>query len=755
MFLNNQNNSDPVRQSLEEPNKIIALNSNNFNDDDEIDLSEITRIIRRRGLAILVTTIALGGALSSWVLLKPSVYEAKFQLLVEPLNKKNQSLEALTQIVPESVTLGDSGLDYESQIDVLKSPLVMNPIIEKIKSRYSDLDIEDFMGNLKLQQSGKTKIIDVAYRDLSEEKILFVLKQVMQGYLDYQAEELITSLRQAQVFVDKQIDRVQQDVSLLESQLVNFQQNNNLIDPSTQNTVLAEQNKFLLQEVESVQNELKAKTQLAQDLRNQLDLTPEQGVIVSRLNQEKNYAKLIAQIKEIESKIALETIKLGAQHPTLTTLTAQKEKLIALLNQETQQILGYRSANLSLNFLTSISNNVEMIQEFLKVNNEVEALRAKEQGLRESQAKFNQQINRLSTTNKEYVQIQRELKTNNESLSRLLALKENLQIEVAKQTAPWKLLTPIDEELIEDVSGRTKKIALITIASLFMGVVVGFLLDKLDSTFHSVEELQSTIELPILGIIPYNKQLDIVMKKKTAKQKKSPVVNFNFGKPQKENNDDNIINLDAYFSLYTNINLLGSDTAIRSIVIAAAEASEGKSSTSVSLGKAVAMLGKKVLIVDVDMRKPKSHVYLGLKNKVGLSNFIADDIPLEEVIQSSDLDNLYFISAGVKAPNPTRSISSHKMQTLMKTLREQFDFIIYDTPPLMGFSDAKILTPFTDGLVYVIGLGKTYRQNVQRVLYDLQLSRLSILGMIANGLKNYVKGDYGYGYYDYSRYYQD
>ncbi|MGI0483711.1 GumC family protein, partial [Geminocystis sp. CENA526] len=488
---------DNLGQLVQEPKQIISLNSNNF-DDDEIDIGQILSIIKRRGSVIIGTTITLAGLLSSWILVKPPVYQGTFQLLVEPLNKNNQQLDALTQIVPQN-NWRDSGLDYESQINVLTSPVVINPILENIKIRYPDIEIDDIAGRIEIKQSGQTKIIDIAYTDESEEKILFVLKQLMEGYLNYQSDELTTSVRQAQVFVDEQIKRVQQDVFILESQLESFQQTNNLIDPNTENSVLAGQSKFLLEQVESVQNELKAKTQLAQDLKNQLDLTPEQGVIVSRLNQEKNYAKLISQIKDIESKIALETIKLGSQHPTLTTLTAQKEELITLLNQETQQILGYRSANLSLDFLTSVSNNTEMIQKFLNTNNEVEALKAKERGLQESWEKLNQQINRLSTTNKEYYQIQRELRTNNESLTRLLALKENLQIEVAKQTAPWKLLTPINEDLIEDVSGRTRKIALIIIASLFVGVSVGFLIDKLDSVFHSVEELQNTIELPCLG----------------------------------------------------------------------------------------------------------------------------------------------------------------------------------------------------------------------------------------------------------------
>ncbi|BAQ64495.1 tyrosine-protein kinase EpsD [Geminocystis sp. NIES-3709] len=630
----------------------------------------------------------------------------------------------------------------------------MDPIFQDIKSRYPDLTKGDLIQNLTLQRAVKTKILQVGYKDESEEKILFILNNLMTGYLDYQAKEYISNLSQAQEFTEEQINRVIQEVALLESQLESFQKEKNLIDPATQNNVLAQQSEFLNKEIEDTEIQLDGMTQLAKNLQSQLDLTPEEGVIVTRLNQEQNYSKLISQIKDIESQIALESIRLGEQHPTLRSLNAKKQELVSLLYNETRKILGPKAENLSLDFLTSISNNLAITQKFFDTNSEIAVLKAKRDSLNDANQKFNKEINVLSTTNKEYYQIQRELKTANDSLNRLLALNENLQIEVAKQASPWKLLTPINDSLIKDISGTARKIGLIAFGSLCVGGLIGLLVDKLDSAFHSVEELQNTLDLPCLGIIPYNSKLELMSKRQTGKLKKGT---FKFAQKSSEekNDQDEIINLDSYISLYTNINLLSSDTSIRSIVIGAAEASEGKSTTSIYLARAAAMLGKRVLVVDVDMRKPKVHQYLGLKNTTGLSNLIADDVPINDAIQESKIENLSIISAGSKPPNPTRIISSQKMQTLMKTLRQNFDFVIYDTPPLMGFSDAKILIPFTEGLVFIVGLGKTHRPNVKRVINDLQMSKMSVLGMVANGVKNYMGGYYGYGYYDYNQYYKE
>lgn len=766
MFLNNPNNPETIPPQNQEPNKLIYLNSPNSSDDeDEIDLGELFRLLRRRGLIIIGTTVALTTVLSSWILSKPPVYQGKFKLLVEPLNTDSSELNFLKDVAGGNLKTKE--LDYQSQIDVLKSPLVMSPIIKNIQSRYPEINYivkeekEDEIKNdkteeekkkqslitkLDITQSGETKIIEVSYQDKSEEKILFVLNQIMKGYLDYQATEYISNLSQAINFSEDQISRVRQEVAILESQLENFQKTNDLINPDTQNQILAGQAKFLSQEIENVQTELAGITTLANELQNKLDLTPEQGVIVARLNQEPNYAKLITQIKDTETQIGLESVRLGSQHPIIKTLTAKKQELISLLNQETTKILGSKGANLSLDFLTSISSNEQVIQEFFATNNKIEVLKAREKGLNEAWERLNQQVNVLSTTNKQYYQIQRELTTASESLNRLLALNENLQIEVAKQSSPWKLLTPIDETMISDVSGTTRKLALIGIASLFCGTMLGFLIDKLDSAFHSVDDIKRSVDLPPLAIIPYNKNLELLTNKKAGSNR------FNFGKGIFADKES-LIHLDAYFSLYTNINLLSSDISIRSVVIAAADASEGKSTTSVFLAKAAAQLGKKVLIVDLDMRKPKVHSYLGLKNKIGLTNLIVDDSPLEKVIQETDQENLFVITAGSKPPNPTRILASHKMQTLMTTLKKDFDFVIYDTPPLMGFSDAKIVTPSTDGIVLVVRLDKTHRPTVQQAIHDLQISKLPVLGLVINGVKRYTGGYYGY--YSYSSYYKE
>jgi uncharacterized protein involved in exopolysaccharide biosynthesis len=139
MFLNNPNNPETIPPQNQEPNKLIYLNSPNSSDDeDEIDLGELLRLIRRRGLIIIGTTVALTTVLSSWILSKPPVYQGSFKLLVEPLNADSSQLNFLNDVAGGGLKTKE--LDYESQIDVLKSPLVMSPIVKNIQSRYPEIN---------------------------------------------------------------------------------------------------------------------------------------------------------------------------------------------------------------------------------------------------------------------------------------------------------------------------------------------------------------------------------------------------------------------------------------------------------------------------------------------------------------------------------------------------------------------------------------------------------------------------------------
>ncbi|WP_017292813.1 GumC family protein [Geminocystis herdmanii] len=743
MFLKNSTNSHSLISENSELNPPIYINSQNTIDDEEIDLGELFKILQRRSLIIIGTTITLTSILTTWILSKPPVYTGTVRMQVESVTTEGSGLGGLAGLAAAGGGAGRAalrgGLDYESLTSILKSPFVMDSIVQDIQKKYPEIiylpnpnkDLEELeqkevlSENLNVQQPGLTKTLSISYQSDSPEKILDILNEIVDGYLAFQAKESVQNPTQQLEFTIEQISRLRQRVAGLESQVESFQKKNNLISPDALGSTLNAQVTFLNQEKNRALVESRGIRKLASQLEQKLDLTPEEGVIVARLNREPYYLKLVNQIKDTESKIATEGVRFGFEHPTIKKLEAEKDELIVLLELETQRVLGKPYKNLPLDFFTSFSNNQQVTQQFFDTNNQIEVLEARQQSIDEAQKILTQEINNLSTTQKEFIQLQRELRIATENLTRLLALRENLEIEVARQFSPWRLLTPIDENIIQNTSGKKKQIALVGIGSLFLGTMLGFVVDKLDSKLYSSKDVKNMVNLPVLITIPANKKL-FSLTPQQFMQKESMVLRGLL------TDNSKTFNLDHYFSLYSNINALSLDRTVSSITIGTVDAKQGQSIISIYLAKAATMIGKKVLLVDMNLREPKLHSYLGLENKAGISDIIFNDIPLNEVIQTSKLDNLFLLTAGSQINNPVGILSSPKMANLTKTFKQDFDFVIYNTPPLAEFSDGKIVTPLTEGLVMIIGLGKTNRNNLEKVMNDLQISKLPVLGMVIN-----------------------
>jgi capsular exopolysaccharide synthesis family protein len=342
-------------------------------------------------------------------------------------------------------------------------------------------------------------------------------------------------------------------------------------------------------------------------------------------------------------------------------------------------------------------------------------------------------------------------------LSRFLAVQEKLQIEESQKTPAWQKLSEPQKPQSPISPNVPRGLVLAGIAGLLAGAGAGFLAEKLDKVFHSPDELKESSGLPILGTIPFTKEL----KKRSADASASLM-------PDEENREIRFKGrsygynsspfLESFRTLHTNLQFISPDQPIRSLVISSSTPADGKSTVTTYLAQAAAAMGLRVLLVDADLRRPRIHETTDLPNVWGLSNVISSEINVDDVIQrcslgaatlSSTEDNLFVLTAGQIPPDPTRRLASKKMRSLVERLQEEFDLVIYDTPPLLGLADARILAAHTDGIALVVGLGKTDRSVFTEVLYGLKTSRARVLGLIANGVKNYTTSSYD----QYLRYY--
>jgi len=194
--------------------------------------------------------------------------------------------------------------------------------------------------------------------------------------------------------------------------------------------------------------------------------------------------------------------------------------------------------------------------------------------------------------------------------------------------------------------------------------------------------------------------------------------------------------IEAFHYLYTNIQLLSAEQPISSLTITSTVKGEGKSTVAVYLAKTAAAVGKRVLLVDANMRFPQLHTYLGVSNIRGLSNTLTSDLSLNEAIQRlPDDENLFVLTAGSIPPDPIKLLSSRKMHYLMEQFLALFDLVIYDTPPLIDVADGHLLASQTNGTVLIVKIEKTDRGMVSQALDQLNIADLRVFGVVANGIK--------------------
>ncbi|WP_243293030.1 CpsD/CapB family tyrosine-protein kinase [Bacillus sp. FJAT-47783] len=193
---------------------------------------------------------------------------------------------------------------------------------------------------------------------------------------------------------------------------------------------------------------------------------------------------------------------------------------------------------------------------------------------------------------------------------------------------------------------------------------------------------------------------------------------------------------EQYRTIRTNIQFSSVDQDIRSILVTSAGPGEGKSTTTANLAVVFAQQGKRVLLIDADLRKPTVHYTFRVENIYGLTNVLTKQASLQEAIQRCEVDNLDILTSGPIPPNPAELLSSKQMHELLEELYAIYDLVIFDTPPILAVADAQILTNHVDGSILVAWSGKTEQEPAQKAKEALSAGKGKLLGVVLNGKKH-------------------
>ncbi|MGG0492169.1 CpsD/CapB family tyrosine-protein kinase [Priestia megaterium] len=228
----------------------------------------------------------------------------------------------------------------------------------------------------------------------------------------------------------------------------------------------------------------------------------------------------------------------------------------------------------------------------------------------------------------------------------------------------------------------------------------------------------------------------------------------------KENKNDKVLTLkrrllahnspkdpvaEQYRTIRTNIQFSGADQDIKSLLLTSSGTAEGKSTTASNLAAVYAQQGLKVLLIDADLRKPTVHYTFRLENHAGLTNVLTRQSTLGQSVQETEVRDLYVLTSGPIPPNPSELLASHQMEELLKEMKQQFDMVIFDTPPILAVADAQILANQVDASILVVSSGKTEKEAALKAKEILVHAKSKLLGAVLNNRKA-ESGNYYYYY---------
>jgi polysaccharide biosynthesis transport protein len=297
---------------------------------------------------------------------------------------------------------------------------------------------------------------------------------------------------------------------------------------------------------------------------------------------------------------------------------------------------------------------------------------------------------------------------------------------------------------------RLRNIVIAFILSLGAGIGIAFLLDFLDDTVKSIEDVDRYIQLPALALIPSGHgrgRLVGAAGTSTQAAAANPNALALFEDPRSAM-------AEAYRHLRTSLLLSSAGQPPRRIVVTSSQPSEGKTTTATNTALVLAQTGADVLIIDCDLRRPRLHAHFNAPNVKGLTNALSGETDIDSLLQSHQQQpNLKFLTSGPIPPNPAELLGSDEMRKLLNTLSGRFAHIVVDTPPVISFTDAAILSTMVDGVMLVVQGGKSSRAVVRRARQQLLDVGAHIFGVVLNNVKLEARDYYYSGYY--SNYYSD
>jgi len=671
-------------------------------------------ILKKRIRTIVLVALFIIVMVTIATFKQQKIYQARSRIMIE---------FAVNSIVSFTDIDKTSGYNeyFETEYEIIRSRMVALEVVNRLYpndnlSEDEQITRAELIRNKIIVEPVKgTNLVDIIIMGPDPKEATNLANLVSDVFIEKSLEDKVNAYKAASSWLDDQITSVILKMKKAEFDLQKYREEKQIISPKieeSQSSVISELNQVTgeLKQLQLKKIELEVTLKQIYDLKNKgidIDETSLPSVLQGSAVQ-----GMRSQIYAFKQKISELKTLYGDKHPEIEKIQAQLSAIDINIKAEIEKVIN-------------------------RINNEYEMIRAKESMLNKRSDELNRSAIGLLERSIQYNILDREVDINRNLYDYLLKRAGEINVTGSMR---FNNISPVDKATVpkEPVSPNVpRNIIFGSIVGLIFGVGLSFFLEYLDNTIRTIEDVEHFISVPLIGFVP---NINAYIRRR-GQNVSAELVSFTHPKSTIS---------ECYRAIRTNL-IFSNEAPPKLIMITSSTPSEGKTVTSVNMAITMAQSEKKVLLIDGDMRRSRIHEVFSMENKYGLSTILSEEIDPFSVVIKSKIPSLYVLPSGPLPKNPAELLMMDRMKEVMRILRDNYDFIIIDAPPVIPVTDPSIISKYADAVCLVVRSGVTPKNIAEKNAKKFTELDIKRLGVILNDVgkqdSDYYYSEYYYSYY--------
>jgi capsular exopolysaccharide synthesis family protein len=587
-----------------------------------------------------------------------------------------------------------------------------------------------FKGRLRVDRIKDTHMLSVSVESTDPTEAANLANALVANYIEYNFRTKYDATRQATGWMEQRLDELKLKVEKSSQAMVDYERQNNIVSFGEKQSVPVARLEDLSKELNNAQTD-----RLTKESLYKMVASNESQVGFNQANS--LLGNLEAKEMDLKEQYSEISAQFGPAHPKAVKIQDQLKDMGSLIARERKRAVE-------------------------SVHHDYLAALQREQVLAVAVADQKTEVEKENQLLIEHNLLKREFDTNQQLYDTLLEHLKDANVSAGLRATNIHSIDQATPPSFPIRPNKVRNVEFALAAGLMLGIGLAFTKEALDNSVKNAMEMEKLLGFPTLAIVPIGQSSALHRSGRSRSPRITP------------GNGDGIVELsvlnkpgaaisEAFRTLRTSVLLSSAERQPQAILITSSQPNEGKSVTALNLALTLAQKGGRVLLVDSDMRRPTVARTLGMPNKRGLSGILTGAYEYDDtlLLKVDRVESLFVLPSGPHPPNPAELLCSMKMEKLIKQMRERFDNIVFDSPPVLPITDATILSSLVDGVILVVACEATTRAALNRACRVIEHSGGKILGTVLNKVDVRRDGYYGYRYYhgyytyQYKAYYHD